>query len=187
MGNLNTNIGTGETSSKNCPQPNPEESPDQAIQDNASTILDKPSISPKDNCATAWQEDNMVSLDIDPSGCHPHLGLIKRVIDTHHFVRYEGKEGQTRQPPSFMPEYTDVLIPVLHRGAIACGVHKCDLCCYHLQGSCRRGARCTYAHSWDERLERICQICTKDDRVECDTKWEHILKYIQLGPYQVEN
>ena len=28
---------------------------------------------------------------------------------------------------------------------------------------------------------------TKDDRVECDMKWEHILKYIQLGPYQVEN
>ena len=35
--------------------------------------------------------------------------------------------------------------------------------------------------------EWICLICTKDDRVECDMKWEHILKYIQLGPYQVEN
>ena len=30
-------------------------------------------------------------------------------------------------------------------------------------------------------------ICTKDDRVEFHMKWEHILKYIQLGPYQVEN
>ena len=44
-----------------------------------------------------------------------------------------------------------------------------------------------YAHSWDERLEWICPICTKDDRVERDMKWEHILKNIQLGPYQVEN
>ena len=30
-------------------------------------------------------------------------------------------------------------------------------------------------------------MCTKDDRVECDMKWEHILKNIQLGPYQVKN
>ena len=61
------------------------------------------------------------------------------------------------------------------------------MCCYHPQGSYRRGARCTYAHFWDERLEWICPICTKDDKFECDMKWEHILKYIQLGPYQVEN
>ena len=47
---------------------------------------------PKDNSATAWQEYNMVSLYIDPSGCHLHLGLIKRIIDTRHFVHYEARE-----------------------------------------------------------------------------------------------
>ena len=143
MENLNTNIGTGETSSKNCPQPNPEESPNQPIQDRLSISL-------KDNSATvtAWPEDNMVSLNTGLSGCHLHLGLIKgAIIDTHHFVHYEAREGQTRQPPSFMPEYTNMFIPVLHRGVITCAVHKCDLCCY------RCGTRYTYAHSWDERLE----------------------------------
>ena len=45
MENLNTNIGTGETSSKNCPQPNLEESPNQPIQDRLSISL-------KDNSAT---------------------------------------------------------------------------------------------------------------------------------------
>ena len=73
MGNLNTNIGTGETSSKNCPQPNPEEYPDQAIQDNASTILDKPSISPKDNCATAVSSHFVNSHFVNSHFVNSHL------------------------------------------------------------------------------------------------------------------
>ena len=31
----------------------------------------------------------------------------------------------------------------------------------------------------DGCLEWICPICTKDDKFECDVKWDHILKYIQ--------
>ena len=72
MGNIITNTGIGEISSENCPQPNPEKSSSQTIQDNASTIQDSPSISPKVNSPNACQEDNVVSLNIDPSGCYPH-------------------------------------------------------------------------------------------------------------------
>ena len=89
------------TSPENCPQPNSEESPSQAIQDNISTIQDRPSISLNDNCASACQQDKAVLCDIDPSGCHPHLWLIKKVIDTNHFVHYKGREGQSRQLASF--------------------------------------------------------------------------------------
>ena len=72
------------------------------------------------------------------------------MTDSHHFVRYEGREGQTRQPLSFMHEYTNVFIPVLHHGAIVCGVHKCV---HAVPVDVVQGA-----HSWDERLEWICPI-----------------------------
>ena len=81
---------------------------------------------------------------------------------------------------SLCPNILMFFITVVHLGAIACGVHKYDLYCFHLQGSCRHAARYTYVHSWDEW---ICPICTKDDK--CDMKWEHIcstssLKHIGL-------
>ena len=73
-------------------------------------------------------------------------------------------------------------IPVLHCGAIVCGVHKICVAIIFKALVDVQGA-----HSWDERLEWICPIRTKDDRTECDMKWEHVPKYIQLGLYQVEN
>ena len=54
------------------------------------------------------------------------------------FIQYEGKSGETT---NWNSSYTDVLIPVLHHGAIASGVDKCDLCRFHLEGSCQRGLR----------------------------------------------
>ena len=77
------------------------------------------------------------------------------------FIRSEGRDGQTI---NWHSSYHDVLIPVLHHGAIASGVDKCDLCRFHLEGSCRRGQRCTYAHSWSERSEWICPVCSKHDK-----------------------
>ena len=72
------------------------------------------------------------------------LGSITKVLDSPGcFIRYEGKSGETI---NWNSSYTDVLIPVLHHGAIASGVDKCDLCRFHLEGSCRCGLRCTYAH-----------------------------------------
>ena len=68
------------------------------------------------------------------------------------FVRNEGKKGET----VFWSEYpyTDTIIPVLHHGAIGYGTDKCDLCRFYLDdGDCRRGARCTYAHGWHDRIE----------------------------------
>ena len=83
-----------------------------------------------------------------------------------------------------MPDYANVLISVLHRGAIACGVPKWGQCCCHLQGSCRYGVTTSSAFqlyiiqlkSWEEPGDRA-----EDEKVECDMKWEHILKYIQLA------
>ena len=61
-----------------------------------------------------------------------------REMDTHHFVCYEGKEGQTIGNCLLLcPGYIDVLIPVLHHVVVAGGVHNSDLRCYHLQGSCK--------------------------------------------------
>ena len=79
-----------------------------------------------------------------------------------------------------MSGYNDMFIHVTLHGAIVCGVPMCNLCCYHLQGSCRRGAKCTY-HFQDEQLGWICTIWTKDAKSEFDIRWEHILKHIQLG------
>ena len=44
------------------------------------------------------------------------------------------------------------------------GVDKCDLCHFHLNGTYRRGSRCTYAHSWAERIEWTCPICIVDGK-----------------------
>ena len=45
-----------------------------------------------------------------------------------------------------------IYISVMHHGAIVCGVRTHanvhDLCCYHHQGSCRHGVRCTFAHQF---------------------------------------
>ena len=65
------------------------------------------------------------------------------------------------------------------------GVDKCDLCHFHLKGNCRRGSRCTYAHSWAERIEWTCPICTGDGKLDYDQKWQHILKYRCVGMYTV--
>ena len=65
------------------------------------------------------------------------------------------------------------------------GVDKCDLCHFHLKGNCQRGSRCTYAHSWAERIEWTCPICTVDGKLDCDQKWQHILKYRRVGVYTV--
>ena len=56
---------------------------------------------------------------------------------------------------------------------------------FHLKGNCRRGSRCTYAHSWAERIEWTCPICTVDGKLDCDQKWQHILKYRRVGVYTV--
>ena len=110
---------------------------------------------PKDNSATAWQEYNMVSLYIYRSFRLSSAFRIDQENNRHSSLC--ALWGKRRQPPSFMPEYTDVLIPVLHCGTIVC---KCDLCCYHHQGYCRHGKKYTYAHPWDECLEWICPVCT---------------------------
>ena len=102
------------------------------------------------------------------------------------FVRYEGKNGETILWPKY--PYTDLLIPVLHHGAIGCGVDKCDLCRFDLDGDgCRRGARCTYAHGWSERVEWICPVCTQLQKMDCESKWQHILKYQRIGVYVVDD
>ena len=111
------------------------------------------------------------------------LGSIKMLLDSPGcFIRYEGRSGETI---NWNSRYTDVLIPVLHHGAIASGVDKCDLCRFHLEGSCRRGLRCTYAHGWGERSEWICPICSKQNGIECEHKWDHILQYQRVGIYSV--
>ena len=116
------------------------------------------------------------------------LGSVSHVPDKPgHFVRLEGRSGQAYKPSLYSRPYVDVLIPVLHRGAIASGVDKCELCRHHLDGDCRRGVRCTYAHSWDERLEWICPTCTNDHKLECDNKWQHILSYKKLGVMVVDD
>ena len=62
------------------------------------------------------------------------LGSIKKLLDSPRcFIQYEGRSGETI---NWKSSYTDVLIPVQHHGAIASGVHKCDLCRFHLEGSC---------------------------------------------------
>ena len=62
------------------------------------------------------------------------LGSITKVLDSPGcFIQYEGRSCETI---SWNSSYTDVLIPVLHHGAIASGVDKCDLCRFHLEGSC---------------------------------------------------
>ncbi len=81
-----------------------------------------------------------------------------------HFVRIKDREGHIMMPQlSFVAPYKGIFIPVLRHGSIACGVHKCELCRHHIERYCWRGERCTYAHSWDERLKWICPICTKDN------------------------
>ena len=45
--------------------------------------------------------------------------------------------------------------------------------------------QCTYAHSWSERSEWICPICSKQDEFECQQKWDHILQYQRVGVYSV--
>ena len=102
------------------------------------------------------------------------------------FVRYEGKNGETILWPSY--PYTDVLIPVLHHGAIGSGVDKFDLCRFDLDTSvCRRGARCTYAHGWSDRVEWICPVCTQVRKIACESKWQHILKYQHVGVFVVDD
>ena len=55
---------------------------------------------------------------------------------------------------------------------------------FHLDGTCRRGQRCTFAHSWAERLEWICPICTKDGKIDYDSNII-ILQYKFIGLYCV--
>ncbi len=81
--------------------------------------------------------------------------------------------------------YRDVLIPVLHHGTIASRVVKCELCRFHLEGTCHRGQRCTYAHSWSERVEWICPKCSKNNEIECEQKWDHIFQYKRVGIFSV--
>ena len=89
-------------------------------------------------------------------------------------------EGRSDETINWKSSYTDVLI-----GAFASGVDKYDLCRFHLEGSYPRGLRCTYAHGWSERSEWICPICSKQDEIECQQKWEHILQYHRVGIYSV--
>ena len=87
-----------------------------------------------------------------------------------------------------LPIHTDVLIPVLHHVAIGSGVDKCNLCRFDLDTSgCRRGARCTYAQCWSDRVEWICPVCTQMQKVECESKWQHILKYQRIGVFVVND
>ena len=43
--------------------------------------------------------------------------------------------------------------------------------------------------AWEERLEWICPLCTKDIKVKavctCDQKWGHILQYKRVESYIV--
>lgn len=87
----------------------------------------------------------------------------------------------TRQPPSLIPDYANVLISVLHHGAIACGVHKwvSVLLSYSrlLQTWCNQLPQ-HLVYSWKAGEEPGNEA--KDEKVECDMKWEHILKYVQI-------
>ena len=71
----------------------------------------------------------------DPTLCPtPELGMVTRLPDKPGcYLRHEGRHGQMYKHSS----YSDVLIPVLHHGAVASGVDKCDLCHFHLDGTCR--------------------------------------------------
>ncbi len=111
----------------------------------------------------------------------PDLGIVTKLSDKPGcYLRYEGRRGHIYSDQS----YSDVLIPVLYHGTVASGVDKCDLCHFHLDGTCCRGQCCTYAHSWAERLEWM-PYCTKDGELDCDTKWQHILQYKCIGEYAV--
>ena len=104
--------------------------------------------------------------------------------ENQHNYDILGMKGDMAKSTSTRHMYSDVLICVLHHGTVASGVDKCDLCHFHLNGTCRRGQRCTYAHNWAERLEWICPICTNDGEIDCDTKWQHY-KYKRIGVYSV--
>ncbi len=62
------------------------------------------------------------------------------------------------------------------------------ICHFDLSDSgCRRGVRCTYAHGWSDRVEWICPTCTQKQKIECDSKWDHILKYQRIGVFLVDD
>ncbi len=53
-----------------------------------------------------------------------------------HFVRIKDREGHIMIPQlSFVAPYKGIFIPVLRHGSIPCGVHKCEICRHHIEGT----------------------------------------------------
>ena len=165
-----------------------------AVSDTSQGHLEDPPVAPVRDVADcesgSTKIDSSATVDCKSSICKclsdsPDLGLGSVSYPSDKpgcFVRYEGRKGEVI---NWQSKYKDVLIPVLHHGSVASGVDKCKLCRFHLEGYCRRGDRCTYAHSWEDRLEWICPTCSKDNKVDCDQKWEHILNYKCVGVFKV--
>ena len=60
--------------------------------------------------------------------------------------------------------------------------------CFNSVKECRKDSKdCSFAHSWDERLEYICPVCTDDGLTECLKKRQHMSKYKLWGVYVVED
>ena len=101
---------------------------------------------------TSQLSDSSHSPDSDDSGIplpQPKLNSVAKLAQKPgQDIRFKGRHGEV-----YDPSYSDTLIPVLHHGAVSGGIDKCDLCHFHLKGNCRRGSRCTYAHSWAEKIE----------------------------------
>ena len=136
-----------------------------------------------DSLATVDCESSVVLCRCSSDSPDLDLGSVLYPSDKAEcFVRYEGQKGEVM---NWQSKYKDVLIPVLHHGSVASGVDKCELCRFHLERYCRRGERCTYAHSWEDRLEWISPTCSKDNKVDCDQKWKHILNNKCVGVFKV--
>ena len=124
-------------------------------------------LSDSDSSGTLFYVSLAICLTVTVIYLCPHQSLVQlqncMAQKPGHYIRFEGRHGET-----YNPSYSDILIPVLHHGAVCGGVDKCDLCYFHLQGNCRWGSCCTYAHSWAERIEWICPICKVDGRLDCD-------------------
>ena len=114
----------------------------------------------------------------------PEVGQIVR-LDSCKFVHYIKSSGAVEDwdtDTSSLP-----VVPVLHHGAVTNGMKKSRFCFNSVKESyrCRKDSKdCSFAHSWDERLEYICPVCTDD---ECLKKRQHMSKYKLWGVYVVED
>ncbi len=107
-------------------------------------------------------------LPVTGASSNPEVGKIVK-LDSHMYVHYVRSNGEIRDwdaDTSSLP-----LLPVLHHGAVANRMKKSRFCFNSVKDRCRRDSTdCPFAHSWDERLEYICPVCTEDGLTECEKK-----------------